>query len=52
MARTRLRLRTKAARLSNHPAIRDTAELENLCQELRNRVEGLEIDGGASLEDK
>ncbi len=57
MVRARLRLRMKAARISNCPARLDTAKLktvalEHLRLDLRNRFEGLQLDEDACLEDE
>ncbi len=57
MVPARVRLRMKAACLSNRPAKVDTAKLittalENLRLELRNRFEGLQLDEGAYPEDE
>ncbi len=57
MARARVRLCMKAARRSNQPTKLDKANLktmalENLRQELRNHVEGLELDGNVAPEDE
>ncbi len=56
MVRARLRLRMKAARISNCPARLDTAKvktfaLEHLRLDLQNRFEGLQLDEDASPED-
>ncbi len=53
MVRACVRLRMKAARRANRPTKSDTANLkttalENLRQELRNHVEGLELDENVS----
>ncbi len=55
--RSRLRLRKKAARISNCPARLDTAKLktvalEHLRLDLRNRFEGLQLDEDACPEDE
>ncbi len=57
MVRARLRLRIKAARISNRPAKLDTAKfktvaLEHLRLDLRNRLEGLQLDEDACPEDE
>ncbi len=57
MARARLHLRMKAARIPNRPAKFDTAKLktaalEHLRLDLRNRFEGLQLDEDASPEDE
>ncbi len=57
MVRARLRLRMKAAHISNLPAKLDmaklkTAALEHLRLDLRNRFEGFQLDKDAFLEDE
>ncbi len=57
MVPARLRLRMKAACISNHPVKRDTATLktvalEQLRLDLRNRFEVLQLDEDASPEDE
>ncbi len=52
IVRARVRLRIKANLLSNHPAKLKSSRLENLRLELRNRVEGFELDVDPSLDDK
>ncbi len=57
IVRARLRLRMKAARISNCPARLDTTKLktvalEHLRLDLRNRFESLHLDEDASHEDE
>ncbi len=57
MARARLRLSMKPARISNHPATSDTEKLKtsalkHLQLDLGNHYEDLQLDEDASSEDK